>query len=144
MQKYTELAAKDKERYEHQLSTYVKPEQPEGLAEAGKRRKRSPNAPKHPISAYLFYVAEQRRKLCAQTPGKSFKEMATYIGGRWKSLSREDRSVRYCTCANKQISVSDSALFQPYVKSALMDKKRYEKEKAESAVALNVCESGDS
>jgi len=120
--KYTDLAAKDKERYEHQLSTYVKPEQPEGVAEAGKRRKRSPNAPKHPISAYLFYVAEQRRKLCAETPGKSFKEMATYIGGRWKSLSREDRS--------------------PYVKSALMDKQRYEKEKAESAVALNnACES---
>lgn len=39
------------------------------LTHGGHRRKRAANAPKHPVSAYLFFVAEQRRALSTATPG---------------------------------------------------------------------------
>jgi len=117
---YEIMAGKDKVRYEQQLQSYVKYES-DGIRnlttsnhmpnEPQKRRKRAANAPKHPVSAYLFYVAEQRRLLSMSNPGKSFKELATEIGGRWKSLAEEER--------------------MPYAESAARDKERYEREKAD-------------
>jgi hypothetical protein len=54
--------------------------------------------------------------------GKSFKELATEIGIRWKSLSDEDR--------------------EPYLLSASTDKERYEREKEELTVTnVSVVES---
>lgn len=76
-----------------------------------KRRRREPGAPKHPLSAYLFYVAEQRQ-LYAKTAfsaKRTFTEMAQLLGQRWRNMNRVDR--------------------EPYEKKADLDKQRYEQEK---------------
>ncbi|CEO94811.1 HMG box domain-containing protein [Plasmodiophora brassicae] len=124
--RYEEMSERDKMRYERDLRSYTKSDDEDASVNAsnvrvqpqsenGKRRKRAANAPKHPVSAYLFFVAEQRRALSTATPGKSFKELATEIGMRWKNLTKTER--------------------EPYLKCALLDKERYEREKEEVAAA---------
>jgi hypothetical protein len=75
-----------------------------------KRRKKDPKAPKNPVSAYLFYVADQRVKNTGKSEGKSFAEVAKDLGRKWKNLNNEEK--------------------EPYIRSARKDKERYEKEKA--------------
>jgi len=71
------------------------------LACAKKRRKKDPLAPKNPVSAYLFFVAEQRVKLKQeddlnqnQCSRKSFREIAQELGARWKTMTDEEKQVR--------------------------------------------------
>eukprot|EP00475_Leptophrys_vorax_P000194 TRINITY_DN1011_c0_g1_i1.p2 TRINITY_DN1011_c0_g1~~TRINITY_DN1011_c0_g1_i1.p2 ORF type:complete len:407 (-),score=82.37 TRINITY_DN1011_c0_g1_i1:1702-2922(-) len=96
------------------------------LAEAkpssNKKKRKDPSAPKNPLSAYLFFVTEQRSQLAQQThsgnkpeegsaPGSSpsFSEVAKELGQRWKSMTEEQR--------------------RPYTEMAKKDKERYEAEK---------------
>lgn len=58
-----------------------------------KRRKKDPKAPKNPVSAYLFYVAEQRVKNTGKNDGKSFAEVAKDLGKRWKNLLDDEKQV---------------------------------------------------
>jgi hypothetical protein len=84
------MAAADKVRFQNEASNMSQMQE----ETAPKRRKRDPNAPKHPVSAYLFFVAESRTKLCKEYPGMSFGEMAKFIGSKWKGLTPDERKVR--------------------------------------------------
>jgi hypothetical protein len=79
-----------------------------------RRRKKDPHAPKNPVSAYLFYVAEQRVKNTGKSDGKSFAQVAKDLGKQWKNLSNDEK--------------------QPYIDMARKDKQRYEREKADYKV----------
>jgi hypothetical protein len=59
------MAQEDKLRYQRQVDALSVEETTQQML---KRRKRDPKAPKHPISAYLFFVAESRAKLCKESP----------------------------------------------------------------------------
>lgn len=85
------MAAADKVRYQNEIAGMTQMQ--DDLTP--KRRKRDPNAPKHPVSAYLFFVAESRTKLCKEYPGMSFGEMAKFIGSKWKALTVEERTVSF-------------------------------------------------
>jgi len=79
-------------------------EQPEGseFIVPAKKLRKDPNAPKKPLSAFLYFSKEARPKL---PEGTSFIEGGHELGRQWKSLSDEDKS--------------------PYRAQAEADKKRY-------------------
>lgn len=76
-----------------------------------KKKKKDPSAPKNPISAYLFFVTEQRAKTTGRKDGKSFSEVARELGKKWKELSADEK--------------------QPYLQRAKEDKERYRLAKKE-------------
>lgn len=77
------------------------------------RKKKDPNAPKRSLSAYMFFANENRDIVRAENPGITFGEVGRMLGDKWKALTDEDK--------------------EPYNSKAAVDKKRYEKEKAEYA-----------
>lgn len=77
------------------------------------RKKKDPNAPKRSLSAYMFFANENRDIVRAENPGITFGEVGRMLGDKWKALTDEEK--------------------EPYNSKAAVDKKRYEKEKAEYA-----------
>ncbi|EDQ85246.1 uncharacterized protein MONBRDRAFT_34324 [Monosiga brevicollis MX1] len=82
---YEEMARRDKQRYQHQMATYVPPPTRE-LGKRGKRRK-DPDAPKKPLTAYFLYAADRRAALRAQNRNATVADIAKIIGAEWKDLS---------------------------------------------------------
>merc|ERR1719318_2233275 len=61
----------------------------------GKRKKKKakdPNAPKHPISAYLIYLNQMRAELSKENTNMSNSEVMAEAGKKWKSLDDEARA----------------------------------------------------
>ena len=83
---------------------------PGDKADTEKKRKKHPLAPRHPMSAYLHFLKENRPKLNVQFPNKSFAEIAQLCGERWRELPVEER--------------------RPYEVMSAADKRRYEEEKS--------------
>jgi len=75
-----------------------------------KKAKKDPNAPKKALSAYMFYVKQNRKTLADQHPSEKVTEIASRLGKLWKKLEADEK-VKYEKLAKK-------------------DKKRYEEEKA--------------
>ncbi|KAJ3128308.1 hypothetical protein HK098_004717 [Nowakowskiella sp. JEL0407] len=84
----------------------------EGKKPPKRRRKRvnakDPNQPKHPMSAFLFYLSEVRPSYTAKYPGWTVGPISKMISQAWKELSDQDR--------------------EKYVKKAYDDKVRYARE----------------
>jgi len=106
-------AEADKERYLHELSTYVPPEGYDakgdslvlpddggvggGGAGASKPRRygrveRDVNAPKRNISAYLLYQNATRNSFKEENPGMTFGQLAKYTSCMYKNLTPEERA----------------------------------------------------
>ncbi|PRT55667.1 Non-histone chromosomal protein 6 [Wickerhamiella sorbophila] len=75
-----------------------------------KGRKKDPNAPKRPMTAYMYYANEKREPTKTEFPDLGFGDVHKKIGERWKALSADDK--------------------KPYEEKAAADKKRYEDAKA--------------
>lgn len=58
------------------------------------RKKRDPNAPKVPLTAYMFFCRENREKVKELHPNFSFGEFGKELGRLWK---QSDSSVRDVT-----------------------------------------------
>ena len=76
-----------------------------------KKKKRDPNAPKHPMSAYIIFSSAMRDKVKEETGQTSVTEIAKELGTRWKAMDEEAR--------------------KPYQEQANEDKERYAKQMAE-------------
>jgi hypothetical protein len=87
---------------------YTYQQQPQQPNDKPKKKKKDPSAPKNPLSAYLFFVTEQRAKLAGKS-NKSFSDLAKDLGNQWKEMSEEDK--------------------EPYKEAARKDKERYQFEK---------------
>lgn len=75
------------------------------------RRKKDPDAPKRPITAYMFYAQHERKNVNKDKPDAKFGEVGKIIGERWRQLDAEGKKT--------------------YEDMAIEDKKRYDKQKAE-------------
>jgi hypothetical protein len=71
--------------------------------------KKDPNAPKRPASGYMFYGQKRRPELKKSDPKLGFGDLTKQIAGEWNALSDQEK--------------------KPFLKLALKDKARYEKEK---------------
>jgi Trm5-related predicted tRNA methylase len=72
------------------------------LAEAaGKKRRRKdkvakdPDAPKKPITSYLFFQEAKRKEMSAKHPELPYKEVLKLLGVEWRSMSDADKEVRF-------------------------------------------------
>jgi hypothetical protein len=87
--RFGEMADKDKQRYDKEMSNYVPPP-----AEGGKtkRKKKDPNAPKRPLSAFFLFCADERPSVKVSHPEYSVGEVAKEMGERWSQVTPEQKS----------------------------------------------------
>ena len=81
-----------------------------GNDKKGKKKKKDPNAPKRPRSAYILYCQENRSAVKTANPDFKPSELMSKLGEMWKNLSKEDK--------------------QEFVEQAESDKERYNKERS--------------
>lgn len=83
----TETRAEYEARYKESRKQYE-----ERLAEYNPhKKKKDPNAPKQPLSAYFLFVQEERQKFKAEHPKLGICEVAKVLGKRWAEMSPELR-----------------------------------------------------
>ena len=63
-----------------------------GIGKKMKKKAKDPNAPKHPMSAYLIYLNQMRAELFKENPMMTNSEMMAEAGKKWKSLDEESRA----------------------------------------------------
>jgi hypothetical protein len=106
--RFADMADKDKERYEAEMAVYTRAtwHTSNESYQVSRKKKKDPNAPKRPLSAFFIYCADERPGLKAIHPGYSVGEMAKELGDRWNKIPPE--------------------LKVTYETRAQQDKKRYE------------------
>jgi hypothetical protein len=118
---YEAVAAEDADGYKDDQcdSPKVENDMAESAAVNYPRKKpRKPQgAPKHPMSAYLFFVTEHRQRLRAQCPHMGFIEIAKVLGQQWREFTDEQKQI--------------------YNDRAVADKERYQKEKSTFIEEMN-------
>ncbi|XP_066535475.1 high mobility group protein B2a [Hoplias malabaricus] len=102
--KFDEMAKTDKVRYDREMKTYVPPKG------AKKGKKKDPNAPKRPPSAFFVFCSDHRPKVKGENPGISIGDIAKKLGDLWSKLTPKEKS--------------------PYEQKALKLKEKYEKDVA--------------
>lgn len=102
--RFDDMAAKDKVRYEGEMANYIPPKGAKG----GKRKKKDPNAPKRPLSAFFVFCGEERPKVKEANPSYGIGDIAKELGRMWER------------CPNKE----------KFEALARADKERYEKANA--------------
>lgn len=75
---YEQRYQESRRQYEVQMQAY-KPQ----------KKKKDPNAPKQPLSAYFIFSAEERLKVKGEHPSYSICEVAKELGRRWADMSPE-------------------------------------------------------
>ncbi|XP_029943414.1 high mobility group protein B2-like [Salarias fasciatus] len=84
--KFEEMAKNDKVRYDREMKSYVPPK---GAKKA--KKKKDPNAPKRPPSAFFVFCSEFRPKVKEEYPGISIGDIAKKLGEKWSTLSAKDK-----------------------------------------------------
>jgi hypothetical protein len=134
-------ADEDKERYKADMENYTEPTQEELKATVGEKKKRAPagsgkkkdpNAPKKPKSAYIFFCSEWRETVKAELTeandeAPSSPEVTSELGVRWNDLKNSTNP-------------KDVEIFKKYEDMASGDKTRYEEEKSGSGDEKNSVE----
>lgn len=98
--RFHEMAEKDKQRYEMEMSNYVPPK---GVTIGrGKKRKqvKDPNAPKRSLSAFFWFCHDERNKVKALNPEYGVGDIAKELGRKWSDCDAEVKS-KYEAMADK-------------------------------------------
>jgi len=119
--KYVKLATKAKDEYDEAKAGYKKPSDEElaklpcNQGKSGKsgtkRKKKDPDAPKHPTSAFLYFSKDHRAEIGEET-GLKGVELSTEVGRVWREEYKDTKKAK------------------KYMKAAAADKVRWEREKA--------------
>jgi len=104
--KFEDLAKTDKVRFDKEMRTYIPPK---GMAKGGKRKK-DPNAPKRPPSAFFVFCSDHRGRIKGEHPGISIGDIAKKLGELWGKQTPSDK--------------------KPYEAKAAKLKEKYEKDVA--------------
>jgi len=83
------MADKDKQRYDREMSTYTPPA---GEPGGRKRRKKDPNAPKRPLSAFFLFCHDERPAVRALHPTYGVGEVAKDLGEKWAKILPEKKT----------------------------------------------------
>jgi len=84
--RFEDMAKTDKVRYDREMKTYTPPKG----AKLGKKKK-DPNAPKRPPSAFFVFCAEHRPAIKGDHPGISIGDIAKKLGELWSKQSPKDK-----------------------------------------------------
>ncbi|XP_013855327.1 high mobility group protein B1 [Austrofundulus limnaeus] len=85
--RFEDMAKADKVRYNREMRDYVPPK---GFGKRGRKRK-DPNAPKRPPSAFFVFCSEYRPSVKQQYPGLSIGDCAKKLGEMWSKLSQSEK-----------------------------------------------------
>ena len=96
---YQEKARRDRERYELEMASYVKPEAGQSVANELTERmvtkmgrlKKDPQRPKHPRSAYFYYLEINRQRVMEENPAMSVPDVTRTLAEGWRGLSEADK-----------------------------------------------------
>lgn len=83
---WDDVAAKDKQRYMVEKATYTGPWQV-----PWKRAKKDPTAPKRPMSAFLNFSQDKRRRIKEENPNIRNTEVSRILGELWRNASEEEK-----------------------------------------------------
>ncbi|XP_029986537.1 high mobility group protein B2-like [Sphaeramia orbicularis] len=83
--KFEDMAKNDKIRYEREMKSYVPPKGVKG------KKKKDPNAPKRPPSAFFVFCSDFRPKIKEEYPGISIGDTAKKLGEKWAATSSKDK-----------------------------------------------------
>lgn len=87
---FTDLTKADRVRYEREMKDYISMG-----GDASKRKskkKKDPNAPKRPQSAFFLFCADYRAPLKAENPNLSVGEIAKALGKKWAETKPDVKS----------------------------------------------------
>lgn len=84
---WDDIAAKDKQRYMVEKSSYTGPWQV-----PWKRAKKDPSAPKRPMSAFLYFSQDKRRQIKDENPTIRNTEVSRILGELWRKATEEEKS----------------------------------------------------
>lgn len=88
---YEGMHAKDKKRYEKEMSSYTPPA---GMTASGKRKikkEKDPNAPKRPSTPYFAFMNEKRAEIKAENPDAGVADIGKLGGKAWGLLDDESK-----------------------------------------------------
>ena len=100
--KFEDMAKSDKARYDREMKNYVPPKGDK------KGKKKDPNAPKRPPSAFFLFRSEHCPKIKSEHSGLSIGDTAKKLGEMWSEQSAKDK--------------------QPYEQKAAKLKEKYQKD----------------
>ena len=89
-QRFAEMADNDKQRYDREMASYSPP-----AGESNgqrKRKKKDPNAPKRPLSAFFLFCHDERPAVKSLYPNYSVGEAAKELGERWNKVTPEQKA----------------------------------------------------
>jgi high mobility group protein B1 len=112
--RFADMADNDKQRYDREMATYTPP-----AGESNgqrKRKKKDPNAPKRPLSAFFLFCHDERPAVKSLYPAYSVGEAAKELGERWNKVDPVQKS--------------------KYEAQVQLDKVRYEQEVAKYKAGL--------
>jgi len=87
---FNDMTEMDRIRYEREMKKYVSRG---GKAAKRTKKKKDPNAPKRPQSAFFLFCADHRGPLRASNPSFSVGDIAKQLGKKWAECSTETRKI---------------------------------------------------
>ncbi|UZJ53024.1 hypothetical protein CBS101457_002344 [Exobasidium rhododendri] len=72
-----------------------------------KKAKKDPNAPKRPLSAYMFFSQDHREKVRTENATASFGEIGRLLGAKWKEMEEADKKLYHDMAARDKIRAED-------------------------------------
>jgi high mobility group protein B1 len=87
--RFAEMAEKDKARYDKEMSTYTPPA---GEGGSRKRKKKDPNAPKRPLSAFFLFCHDERPAVKTLYPTYGVGDVAKELGDRWNKVTPDTKA----------------------------------------------------
>lgn len=85
--KFEDMAKNDKVRYDGEMESYIPPH---GAPGKGKKKK-DPNAPKRPPSAFFVFCSDHRPRIKEENPGISIGGMAKKLGEFWSTQTTQSK-----------------------------------------------------
>lgn len=108
-EKHDVKAAGDKIRYDSEMADYTPPAGTK-VTKKGKKRKKDPNAPKRPQTAFFVFSTKHREEVKEELgEGARVGDIAKRLGEKWKELTDEDK-LEYSEEAAKQKGAYDIAM----------------------------------
>lgn len=89
--KWEEVAKSDRERYQEEKAAYTGPLLIPGDMSTSRKAKKDPNAPKRPLTAFLYFSQRMRPSIKEQNPEWRIAELSQELGRRWREMDEEAR-----------------------------------------------------
>ncbi|KAM9444718.1 high mobility group protein B2b [Clarias gariepinus] len=86
--KFEDQAKVDKDRYDREMKNYIPPKD---MGKKG-RKKKDPNAPKRPPSAFFVFCSEHRSTVKGEYPSMTIGPIAKKLAEMWGKQSPKDRT----------------------------------------------------